>query len=99
MVLMDVSHYAEVGAVREALGDLVGPDTAKLRVIGPRRAEIELTSKLSPGSLQDRLVQMRFAGFELEPVQVTVDRVELRVARVPDAVAPEQLPGARDPGP
>ena len=42
---------------------------------------------------------MRFAGFELEPVQVTVDRVELRVARVPDAVAPEQLPGARDPGP
>lgn len=94
VVLVNVRGFAEVESVREALEQLIGADGAKLRLLGPFRAEFEISSKLSPGSLQERLVRTGFSGFELEPVQVTPDRVELAIAPVPEG---EQLDPDRAP--
>lgn len=94
LILVNVREFAEVDAVREALTELIGADGAKLRLLGPLRAEFELSSTLSPGSLQDRLVRTGFPGFELERVRVTSDLVELGVARISESEQPDPAPPA-----
>lgn len=91
LVVMNLGGFSEVEAVLEQLDRLMQPKSAQLRLLGPLRAEFELSSKLSPGSLQDLLIGTAFPGFELEPVQVTADRVELAVARIPELLAPEPV--------
>jgi hypothetical protein len=80
LVLVDVGSLAQVDAVSSALRGRLGAERVELRVLRPRAAELEVRGPLSPGALQDRLAALAFDGFRLEPVAVTRERVELRVA-------------------
>jgi hypothetical protein len=80
LVLVDVGSLAQVDAVSSALRGRLGAERVELRALRPRAAELEVRGPLSPGALQDRLAALAFDGFRLEPVAVTRERVELRVA-------------------
>jgi hypothetical protein len=80
VVLGGVGSLAQVEAVATALRGRLGAERVELRALRPRSAELEVRGPLSPGALQDRLAALAFDGFRLEPVAVTRERVELRIA-------------------
>jgi hypothetical protein len=80
LVLVEVASLAQVETVAAALRGRLGGERVELRALRPRAAEIEVRGPLSPGALQDRLSAQSFEGFRLEPVAVTRERVELRIA-------------------
>ncbi len=88
LILGGVGSLAQVEAVAAALRGRLGAERVELRALRPRSAELEVRGPLSPGALQDRLSALAFDGFRLEPVAVTRERVELRVAPL------EETPGA-----
>jgi hypothetical protein len=81
--LVNVSSLMEVDAVRKALQNLLGAKEASLVSLAPDIAEMVVQGPLSPGALQERLVAVAFDDFRLHPVEVSRQRVELRVERAP----------------
>jgi len=93
--LSDVSGLRQVERVQAILLDVLGAKDVRLAVLEPRSAELVVDSSLSPGALQERMVGAAYDGFELEPVQVGTDVIELRVlASAPQADGSQ---GAGDP--
>jgi hypothetical protein len=80
LVLVGIASLGQVEAVAAALRGRLGADGVELRALRPRAAELEVRGPLSPGALQERLAALAYDGFRLEPVAVTRERVELRVA-------------------
>jgi hypothetical protein len=77
--LIDVGSLLEVDAVRELLRARLAATQARVSALGPRSASLTVETRLSAGSLGDRLSSVRFDAFELEPVSIQPDRVTMRV--------------------
>ena len=92
VVLSGVRTLLQVDLVSDALLNQLGAEQVELRRISPRSVELEVTAPLSAGALQERLATVPFDGFQLEPVQVAVGRVELRVAGVAERGSMEGRP-------
>jgi hypothetical protein len=88
LVLVGVTGLSQVLAVQDLLEARLGAERAELLELAPGSASLRIASSLSPGALQDRLAASSFEGFALEPVEVSSERVSLRVREL----APEGVP-------
>ncbi|MCH6562360.1 MAG: hypothetical protein IH800_08070 [Myxococcales bacterium] len=88
--LLNATSLGQVDAVQKTLRNVLGAEEASLITLAPWLAEIQVKGPLSPGALQDRLVRVVFDGFRLRPVEVSRQRVEVRVETLTD---PDAGPG------
>ena len=78
--LSNVSALAQVEHVRDRLRAVLDADGVELAALGPRSAELVVRAAVSPGALQEQLTGSVFEGFRLEPVDLTRERLDLRIA-------------------
>ncbi len=77
--LLNVSSLHQVERVQRSLRRQLGAREAVLSGLAPAIAELEVQGSLSPGALHDRLVGLTFEHFQLFPVGVSRQLVEVRV--------------------
>ena len=77
--LLNVSSLHQVEMVQRSLRRQLGAREAVLSGLAPAIAELEVRGSLSPGALHDRLIGLTFEHFQLFPVGVSRQLVEVRV--------------------
>lgn len=78
--LSNVSALAQVEHVRDRLRAVLDSGDVEIAALSPRSAELVVRADVSPGALQEQLAASAFDGFRLEPVDLTRERLDLRIA-------------------
>jgi hypothetical protein len=90
--LSGVRSLVEVEVVQQTLLTVLGAKTARVAWLGPGSAELVVDASLTAAELRERLMGAAYPSFALELVELSADRLELRVAEPPAVQAP--LPDA-----